>query len=117
METTLVIKHNILSVLFCRLLYPVFAQDYGSVEFVENKGQWDNRVRFMAKATAGGIFLHDNGFTIVQHNPQDWAQVTQAMHEMQTAKDAILGPSKLRSHAYRVEFINANPNAAIIPDK
>ena len=113
----MVIKHIILSVLFCLLLYPVFAQDYGSVEFVENKGQWDNRVRFMAKATAGGIFLHNNGFTIVQHSPQDWAQVTQAMHEMQTAKDAILGPSKLRSHAYRVEFINANPNAAIIPDK
>lgn len=99
------------------LLYPAFAQDYGSVEFVENKGQWDNRVHFAAKTTAGGIFLHPNGFTILQHHPQDWAQVTEAIHERRLAREAILGLSKLRSHAYRVEFVGANAAAAIIPDK
>lgn len=87
------------------------------MEFVENKGQWNNRVRFAAKATAGGIFLHGNGFTIVQHHPKDWEVVTEAMHERKAAKDAILGTSKLRSHAYNVEFIGANPKAVIIPDK
>lgn len=74
-------------------------------------------MRFAAKASAGGIFLHNNGFTILQHHPQDWAQVTEAVHEHRMAKDAILGAATLRSHAYRVEFIGANPDAVIVPDK
>lgn len=87
------------------------------MEFVENKGQWDTNVRFAAKAVAGGIFLHNNGFTILQHNPQDWALETEAMHNHQQAKDAILGLQKLRSHAYTVSFIGANEAAQILPDK
>jgi len=98
-------------------LYPVFAQDYGSVEFVENKGQWDPQVRLSAKTTAGAIFLHNNGFTILQHNPQEFAVLTEAMHERSLAKDAVLGASILHSHAYRVAFIGANPAATILPDK
>lgn len=98
-------------------MYPAIAQDYGSVEFVENRGQWDSRVRFAAKATAGGIFLHNNGFTILQHHPDDWAEVTEAMHRHREAKEVILGPKKLRSHAYNVSFLASNPAAVIVPDK
>ncbi|HUP12813.1 MAG TPA: hypothetical protein VM187_11385, partial [Niastella sp.] len=98
-------------------MYPLFAQDYGAVEFVENKGQWDNRVRFAAKATAGGIFLHNNGFTILQHHPKDWETITNLVHEQRTAKETILGQLKVRSHAYSVAFVNASSNAVIVPDK
>lgn len=113
------IKKYLFLILGCLSLYPLFAQGYGSVEFVENKGQWDSRVRFMAKAAAGGVFLHQNGFTILQHHPKDLEAVTDQIHKHQMVKEAILGPSKkvLRSHAYAVEFINANPNALIVPDK
>lgn len=42
-----------------------------SLQFIENKGQWDPRVKFMANAGNGEIYLRSNGFTIVQHNPDD----------------------------------------------
>jgi gliding motility-associated-like protein len=87
------------------------------VEFVENRGQWDARVRFAAKATAGGVFLHNNGFTILQHHPEDWELVTESMHRHQQAKEVILGAKKVRSHAYTVSFLNSNPSAVILPDK
>ena len=74
-------------------------------------------MRFTAKATAGSIFLHNNGFTILQHHPDDWQVVTESMHKHEVAKETILGPKKLRSHAYNVSFLNGNAAAAVVPDK
>lgn len=73
----------------------------------------------MAKAAAGGVFLHNNGFTILQHHPDDWAVVTEEMHRHAEARKIILGDpkKKVRSHAFRVEFLDANPNPQIIADK
>jgi gliding motility-associated-like protein len=115
----LVIKKITLLVFALLSLYPIFAQDYGAVEFVENKGQWDGQVRFAAKAAAGGVFLHNNGFTILQHHPRDWETITEIVHKQQAAKEIILGSPqmRLRSHAYRVEFLNASSNAVVVPDK
>ncbi len=113
------IKHPILFLLACLTAFSVFGQDYGSAEFVENKGQWDPQVRFMANASNGGVFLHSNGFTILQHHAQDWQQLTDYIHgHMEETKKAILGERlNLRSHAFRVEFIGANSNPQVVPDK
>lgn len=115
----MLIKKYIPSLILLLTGLSVFSQNYGSVEFIENKGQWDSRVRFMAKAPAGGIYLHADGFTIVQHHPGDWEAYAEMMHGHQEAKKAVLGEQKvtLRSHAYNVEFLNASPNPQIIPDK
>ena len=113
------IKKYIFTLVCFLTSFSILAQNYGSVEFVENKGQWDPRVRFMAKAAAGGVFLHNNGFTILQHHPDDWAVVTEEMHRHAEARKIILGDpkKKVRSHAFRVEFLDANPNPQIIADK
>ena len=97
----------------------LFAQDYGTAEFVENKGQWDSRVRFMAGASNGGVFLHNDGFTILQHNAEDWETVTDLVHgHMEEVKRQILGDKiNVRSHAYKVEFIGASAAPQIVPDK
>src|SRR5690349_16578674 len=98
-----------------------FGQDFGAMEFIENKGQWDSRVKYMANVQSGGIFIHADGFTVLQHNTQDWETVTDALHSHETAeaRKIILGNEKfnLRSHAYQVEFVNALPNATVIADK
>lgn len=96
-----------------------FAQDYGSAEFVENKGQWDARVRYMAGASNGGVFLHNDGFTILQHNADDWQTVTDLVHGyMEEVKKQIMGDKvSVRSHAYKVEFIGASAAPQIVPDK
>ena len=103
----------------CLPLYCLFAQDYGTAEFVENKGQWDSRVRFMAGASNGGVFLHNDGFTILQHHAEDWETVTDLVHgHMEEVKHQILGDKiNVRSHAYKVEFIGASASPQIVPDK
>jgi len=38
-----------------------------NIEFIENKGQWDEHVRFMGQVPNGAFFIHNNGFTVLQH--------------------------------------------------
>ena len=42
-----------------------------NIEFVENKGQWDDRVRFMGQISNGAFFIHPDGFTVLQNNAKD----------------------------------------------
>ncbi len=103
--------------------YPVFAQDYNNIEFIENKGQWDDPVKFKGEVNAGAVFIRSGGFTILQHNKQDWA-VLQSVHGphgerppgtvMSARSD---GKFVLRSHSYNVDFVGASPAMQVVPDK
>jgi gliding motility-associated-like protein len=105
-------------------------------EFTENKGQWDNRVKFRGELPAGNFYLHQNGFTIVQHNADELMRMLRHHHAHgQTQGVEPLSRKKpgktmdagnnangtadqvIHSHAYRVRFLNANESATIIPDK
>lgn len=98
-----------------------YSQDYGNVQFIENKGQWDSHVRYMAEVPTGAIFIQDNGVTIVQHKPEDWQNLYESVHghgpdgqpSARLKKTAIT----VNSHAYKVNFINAAANPQIIADK
>lgn len=104
-----------------------------NLEFIENKGQWDSRARFMGDLKAGAFYLEQNGFTVVLHNPQDLQKVLHRHHLSQgnSTKAASAprpdgsGPGgapaspdlTVRSHAYNMKFVGASPQAQIIPDK
>jgi gliding motility-associated-like protein len=92
---------------------------YSNLEFVENKGQWDEKVRFKANIGTGSFFLHRNGFTVLLHNPDDMRQDGQFHHGgfSQQRKTSRASSLVLHSHAYRVSFLNADENAEILPDK
>lgn len=111
-----------------------FAQQAASAfEFIENKGQWENAVKFKGEIPAGAFFLQQKGFTVLQHNTSDLRRFIERTHGGHTrnndSKDKIdwenqpdrIGGSKetliLRSHAYRVEFAGATDNIQIVPDK
>ena len=97
-------------------------------EFTENKGQWENNIRFKGQLPAGDFYLHQNGFTVVQHHADDLVRFFQRHHghnsEVQQAVNAkaVTPPANreelhLRSHAYRVQFAGGNANPQIVPDK
>ncbi len=97
---------------------------FAQVQFIENKGQWDSKVKFKSEAGSGSFFLTENGFNIVQYNPQDLENIQEQRHSVSNANAnarQIAGPSgkvtnTVRSHNYSVTFLNAQkPN--IIPDK
>ena len=89
-----------------------------NIEFIENKGQWDEHVRFMGQVPNGAFFIHNNGFTVLQHDAEGWEQLHEATHD-HTIKGQSIRSSGLvvKSHAYRVDFLEANKNAEVLPDK
>ena len=111
-------------ILFC--LRSAAQQGTSNIEFVENRGQWDPRVKYMGEISIGNLYLEKNGFTTLLYHPDDLARLTSGRHGMPGAgpgKEGVNGkPSTvpndiLRSHAYRVTFIGANDQVTITPDK
>lgn len=110
-----------------------------SFEFVENKGQWDKQVQFKGELSTGAFFLHSNGFTVNLLNRDDLRNALDPHAHGNTSNDktskqidyskdlsgrvidrsvsAQPAPSKIRGHAYRVEFVGSNINAQAVPDK
>lgn len=115
-----------------------YGQNY--LEFVENKGQWDKKILFLANTGIGSVALQADGYRVLLHNEQDLAKLNPHPHAHEhitsTAssgikKSAVGDPSRggddggeasngdliLRGHAYQVKFLNANPKAEVVADK
>ena len=91
---------------------------YSQVEYIENKGQWDPHVKFMSHAGNGAVFLQENGFTILQYKQQDFERMALKLHGIPTNRNYEGADSNiLHSHAYSVQFIDANLSPKIIPDR
>ena len=89
-----------------------------NIEFVENKGQWDSRVKFRGEISNGSLFLEKGGCTVLLYHPDDLARLSEDRHGRQavSGKTGRSGDS-LRSHAYRMNFVGANDQVTIVPDK
>jgi gliding motility-associated-like protein len=110
------------------------------LEFVENKGQWETPVKFKGEMNNGAFFLRSTGYTVLQHNSEDLRRIGQIMHrdgpthhqhtKASSAKsvDQEGGPEGggggpqnqnliLRSHAYEMDFLGANPQAKLVGDR
>jgi len=102
------------------------AAQHPNFEFIENKGQWDSRVKYIgAIGDFGSFYLDKGGFTVRLHNPAD---VARASHHPVIGEPAgssaaarKVGPtpdtSTIRSHVYRVRFEGASDNIEVVPDK
>ncbi|MBX2922667.1 MAG: PKD domain-containing protein [Chitinophagaceae bacterium] len=123
------------SCLFCTL--PALAQQ--PVEFVENKGQWDNSVLFKGEITNGAFFLQREGFTVLLNNQDDMQKIAYVSHGhlhenipatpgTEASKRSAYprpgtkppGPDDslvLRSHAYNMRFSGSNPNPVTEKEK
>ena len=93
----------------------VAQRSFSQIEFIENKGQWDKQVVLKTDIGNGSVFLKNNGFTVLQHSEKDMEARRIKLHGRidGTVNENII----IHSHAYAVEFINANPRPKILPDK
>jgi gliding motility-associated-like protein len=102
---------------------------YSNLEFVENKGQWDQKVKFKGLINNGAFFLEEKGFTVLKSDDEDMLKVSEAFHGhyTNTASDhsheherASAKPKDetltVKSHAYKVQFVNAK-TPTIVGDK
>ncbi len=102
--------------LTCVTIFFVTQNLFSQIEFIENKGQWNSEVKFMSNAGSGEFYLQQNGFTVSQHNPGDIENIKESRHRESTGITSKQAVTKIRSHAYSVQFLDSK-NAEIIPDK
>jgi gliding motility-associated-like protein len=95
-------------------VYCMSQTSVSNFEFVENKGQWDSKVKFRGQINSGAFFLQSNGFTVLLHNPEDLQNIMHRYHNGLIVAD---GKKVLHSHAYAVQFVGANNSIEIIPEK
>jgi gliding motility-associated-like protein len=107
-------KYSILFAIACLYSFSICAQ---TVEFIENKGQWDSRVKYMGRVDAGAFFIEEDGYTVVQHNTADWGQFSEMLHGHSAMDENKRKAFRVRSHAFQVKFEGGNPNPEIVADK
>lgn len=95
------------------------AQSYSNIEFIQNNGQWDSRVKYRGDVSNGNFYIRENGFTIVQHNPADFGQLGTFLHGQHPDGRMVKSTDKMvvRSHSWHVDFVGASKAARVIPDK
>jgi len=113
------LRRTVFIFLIFSLRVSVIEAQYGNIEFIENKGQWDSHIRFLGQVSSGAFYVQKDGFMVLQHNPADIAKVGDAMHSRgeEISQQRKQGPITVHSHAYKVEFLNGNENPEIIADK
>jgi gliding motility-associated-like protein len=79
---------------------------FSSIEFIENKGQWDDNIQFKAKIPSGNIYLEANQLTYQFYDEQDMARYHDLHHGLvkkTSAEDYIMDV-----HSFKVKFLNAS---------
>lgn len=105
--------------IFSALFIPVLAavaQSYNNIEFIENRGQWDSRVKYKGDVSNGAFFIRDGGITVLQYNPADFANAMKLLHGPKPA--GIAGNNYMvRTHAYHIDFLGASTEIKSQADK
>ena len=76
------------------------ATPFASLQFIENKGQWDNKATFMASVSGGHLFVEPNALHFIFKNADDVA----AAFKHPRAFEDNFKSFTVRSHALRIEF-------------
>jgi gliding motility-associated-like protein len=83
---------------------PFFIRANNGIRFIENNGQWEQPFLFKASIGNGALFLEKSAFTYNFYNADNYH-----FHNFSITKPA----KKLKSHAFRINFLGANNNATI----
>lgn len=81
----------------------------GSLEFIENKGQWDASFMYKANTVNGDIFLRPDQFIFIIGDNANSDKIEAYHHGI------VKDPQVLNFHEYRMHFVNAH-NAIVIPE-
>jgi len=98
-----------------------------NLDFIENKGQWDESIKFKGIMNNGAFFLQEKGFRVLQSKTEDIERMSDFFHGVSyskgknnAARSVIPDKGKdaitVHSHVYNVAFLNAQ-TPAIAGDK
>ena len=94
-------RHYIL--LYCLLscIAPTAYAQTPPTEFIENKGQWGDWVRYKAKTIAGEMYLENDGFRYILSDATNTERVDSFHHGLLTEKPV------LKFHVYKMTIVGA----------
>ena len=89
------------------------------MDFVQNKGQWNKKVKYKSDFLSGSLFLENNGFTVLIHNVAELQKLSEYRHGTLSLeqKNALDKNFTLHSFAYNVSFLGAAFSAQTKPEK
>ncbi len=87
-----------------------------TLEFVENKGQWDARARYAAALPGGRLFLENAALTYLFVDPAVLRRHGAAPAGGRPAARPAAGRDQLAAHAYTVHFEGASRRARPVAD-
>ena len=79
-----------------------------SIDFIENKGQWNDDVNFKAQIPGASVWIESTQFTYDFVSQQDMDRIHDLWHKKERGEE--LNNAQIRHHAYKVNFVNANPD-------
>ncbi len=92
-------KRISLLLLFTIVTRLFFCQESSAVQFIENKGQFDEKIDFKLTLNAGNVYFEGNCIT---YNFFEKGKISKIRHG-----DTTLNP-EIKSHAYKTHFIESN---------
>ena len=84
-----------------------------SLEFIQNKGQWNGRVRYEAALPAGRLFVQPQALTYAFLDPAALSHRHQSAGNGSAAGDAAGAPASVAAHAYTVHFEQSSARAPL----
>lgn len=117
----IILKFSLL-IYICLIVEAVCAQpkkqNSDNIEFIENKNQWEKNILYKSDLGCGTVFLEKEGLTFLFKDISDLKKIHELKHnhshEVQNAKQPDY---KIKCHAYKLKFLNSNPNPDVIADK
>ena len=100
-----------LFLLFC------FQNAFSQMQFIENKGQWNAQIKYKGEFKTGAFFLQNTGFRVVLNKPEDVQKKAMLKHGAHLSKTPVNPLDVFHSHAYQVDFVGANKNPEMVPEK
>lgn len=92
------------------LLFAVLQSIAQQYRFIENKGQWHQKVKFRAEVPGTYLYLEANAITYDLVNTHDLEHIHAAHHGLKVKKKV---DNILHKHAIRQRFIGADPTARL----
>ncbi|WMJ71747.1 PKD domain-containing protein [Cytophagaceae bacterium ABcell3] len=101
--------------LFCFFVgFQSIASHEGGPQFIENKGQWDEKVQFLTDVVGGRIFFQRNEITWLFYNVPEHVHTEQNKQDHKHGKpNTTEGSDSVQAHAYNVVFQGANEHPVV----
>jgi gliding motility-associated-like protein len=102
-------KGILLAALFLSFSLAFSHNEDEELSFIENKGQWETNIRYMAKIGGGKVWLQKNAFTFDLINQADFEK----LHQLHHRKATVAPMEVMHRHAFHIQFSGTNPDVKI----